>query len=140
MEVENTNPDACLRAGEKVWVKYFILWEKVLPGRIRFTKNWSKRCPNFIQSFHIQHVQCVRVRRTEWNISLSIRNDLMRWWTRRKSSSFVLTIQSVESGLILQQMMDRLNCGSMIILWSEQLSHIMHWKNILVMMLWFHYI
>ena len=33
-----------------------------------------------------------------------------------KSSSFVLTIQSVESGLILQQMMDRLNCGSMIIL------------------------
>ena len=27
-----------------------------------------------------------------------------------------LTIQSVESGLILQQMMDRLNCGSMIIL------------------------
>ena len=25
-----------------------------------------------------QHVQCVRVRRTEWNISLSIRNDLMR--------------------------------------------------------------
>ena len=33
-----------------------------------------------------------------------------------KSSSFVLTIQSVESGLILQQTMDRLNCGSMIIL------------------------
>lgn len=33
-----------------------------------------------------------------------------------KTSSFVLTIQSVESGLILQQMMDRLNCGSMIIL------------------------
>lgn len=33
-----------------------------------------------------------------------------------KTSSFVLTIQSVESGLILQQTMDRLNCGSMIIL------------------------
>ena len=22
-----------------LWEKYFILWEKVLPGRIRFTKN-----------------------------------------------------------------------------------------------------
>ena len=50
--------------------KIFYIMGKSASGKDTIYKELMEKMPNFIQSFHIQHVQCVRVRRTEWNISL----------------------------------------------------------------------
>ena len=55
--------------------KIFYIMGKSASGKDTIYKELMEKMPKF---HSIVHVQCVRVRRTEWNISLSIRNDLMR--------------------------------------------------------------